>query len=363
MKISVEKESLLKAIQRVINIISSRSTLPVLGNILFEAENDQLKLTTTDFEIRITTQLKAKIEREGKTTIPAKKIFSLVSRFISNEVVIDCDSDNHIEVVCGTSNFKLNGIATDDFPESIDFSANKELKFKEKDLSRMLEQIVYAVSLDDTRKVLHGVLFSIKENTVTVVATDGKRLALVEKVPESFNGTDGDIIIPLKTALEIKRLMDGGDDVLIKIGDKQISFTTALVNFTSKLIEGTYPNYRQVIPAAFSKGFEINRQMFLAKLELVSLALTDFSSCMIVSFDNNRLSFEASSTTGEGRDYIEVEYTDSKVDISFNPSFLADPFKHGTADKFKFKFNDGFSPIAIVGDEGFLYVIMPMRNR
>lgn len=363
MKITVEREKFLKGIQKVINIIGNRSTLPVLGNIMLEAENNILTLTTTDLEIRITTKVNALIEREGKTTIPAKKIYSMVSKFIGDKIFIDCDEKNHIEIICGTSNFKLNGIATDDFPEAVEFSGNKEVKFKEKDISRILEQIVYAVSLDDSRKVLHGVLLSIKENTVTVVATDGKRLALVEKVPESFSGVEGDTIIPLKTALEIKRLMDGEGEVIIKIGEKQISFNTDTVNFTSKLIEGSYPNYRQVIPAAFSKCFEIDRLSFLSKLELVSLALADSSSFIIVSFDNNHLNFEASSSTGEGRDYIEVEYNESKIDISFNPAFLADPFKHCCADKVKFKLNDGFSPVAIEGGDGFLYVIMPMRNR
>ncbi len=364
MKLSIGKDKFLKAIQKVINIIGNRSTLPVLGNVLLEADGNALTLTTTDLEIRITTKLEAAVEQSGRTTVPAKKLHALVSRFIGDTVCISSNDKNQVEIQCGTSNFKLLGLPADDFPVPVDFASKKQIKFKETDFSKMLDQISYAVSLDDTRKVLHGILFSVKENTITAVATDGKRLALVEKVPESFSGDEGDTIIPLKTAVEIKRLLDGTGIVTIEIGEKQASFKTETVLLTTKLIEGNYPNYRQVIPASFSKVFEVPAATFLAKLELVSLALSDSSSFMIVKFDNNRLTFEASSNNiGEGNDYIDIDYKENRIDISFNPSFLADPFRHCDADKIKMKINDGFSPVAIEGGEGFLYVIMPMRNR
>lgn len=364
MKLSINKDKFLKGIQKVINIIGNRSTLPVLGNVLLEAEENILTLTTTDLEIRITTKLEAAVEKNGKTTVPAKKLYALVSRFIGDSVCIDCNDKNQVEIQCGTSNFKLLGLPPDDFPVPVDFQSKKQIKFKENDLAKMLDQISYAVSLDDTRKVLHGILCSIKENTVTAVATDGKRLALVERVPESFSGDEGDTIIPLKTAVEIKRLLEGTGIVTIEIGEKQASIKTDTLMLTTKLIEGNYPNYRQVIPASFSKSFDVPTSIFLSKLELVSLALSDSSSFIVVKFENNRLTFEAvSNSIGEGNDYIDIDYKENRIDISFNPTFLADPFRHCDADKIKMKVNDGFSPVAIEGGEGFLYVIMPMRNR
>jgi DNA polymerase-3 subunit beta len=364
MKLTVSREKFLKAIQKVINIIGSRSTLPVLGNILLEAQNDNLTLTTTDLEIRITTGVEAAVEREGKTTVPAKKLYALVSKFIGDDVSLDCDEKHHTEIICGTSKFKLLGLAADDFPLPVEFAAQKVIKFKEIDFRKMLDQISYAVSLDDTRKVLHGILCSVKENTVTAVATDGKRLALVEKVPEDFNGTEGDTIVPLKAANEVKRMLDGDGVVTLEFGEKQACFKTDNVNLTTKLIEGNYPNYRQVIPASFSKIIDVPSSPLLAKLELVSLALSDASSYIILSFEQDKLKLQASSTNvGEGADYVDIDYADNKIDISFNPNFLADPLKHSDADKVKLKLNDGFSPVAIEGGEGFLYVIMPMRNR
>jgi DNA polymerase-3 subunit beta len=338
--------------------------LPVLANILFEAQGNTLTLSSTDLELRITTSLDAEIEREGKTTIRAKKLFNLVSKFIDDTILMDCNENHHTKIQCGTSNFTLLGLAADDFPVPVEFTPVKRIKFNESELSRILSQISYAVSLDDSRKVLHGLLFSVKEGALTAVATDGKRLALVEKVLDDFNGTDGDTIIPLKSANEIKRLLEKDGEVMIEIGEKQASFQTDSFTLTTKLIEGNYPNYRQVIPASFSKKVEIPRDLFISKLELVSIALADSSAFVKLSFDNNSLSFKASSTdVGEGNDYIEIDYTDAKVDISFNPNFLSDPFKHSNADKVSIKMNDGYSPVAIEGGEGFLYVIMPMRNK
>ncbi len=365
MKLTVKRENFIQAIQKVINIIGNRSTLPVLANILLEAKNNTLTLTTTDLEIRITNSIEANVEREGKTTVPAKKIAALVSRFLGDDVNLDCNEKNHTQITCGTSEFKILGLSDEDFPPPTEFPSTSHIKFKEVDFKKMLDRISYAVSLDDTRKVLHGILCSVKENTVTAVATDGKRLALVEKVPEEFSGNEGDIIIPLKAANEIKRILDNKDGIVnLEFGEKQACFRTDKVCLTTKLIEGNYPNYRQVIPVNFNKGLDVPAAILLAKLELVSLALSDDSSYIILSFDEGKLKLEASSANiGEGSDYLDVDYNDTKIDISFNPNFLAEPLKHCDSDKIKIKLNDGFSPVALEAADGFLYVIMPMRNR
>lgn len=364
MKLSVNKDNFLKALQKVTNIIGSKSTLPVLANVLLEAEGKTLTLTTTDLELRITTKIDANIEREGKTTIRAKKLLMMVSKFIGENISMDCNEKHHTEIKCGTSKFTLLGLSADDFPMPVVFQGVRKFKLRQAELSRVLDQISYAVSLDDSRKVLHGILCSLKDNTFTSVATDGKRLALVEKIVDDYSGIDGDAIVPLKSANEIKRLMDKEGEVIIQIGEKQASFETASMLVTTKLIEGNYPNYRQVIPVSFTKKVEIPTQQFLYKLELVATALSETNSFIKITFDINKLVFEASSTeVGEGNDYIDIVYNDEKITISFNPEFIADPFKHSDADKVVLKMNDGMNPIAVEGGDGFLYVIMPMRNK
>ena len=321
MKLTVKRESFMQAIQKVLNIIGNRSTLPVLANILLEAKDDTLVLTTTDLEIRITNSVEARVEREGKTTIPAKKLSALVSRFLADDITLDCNEKHHTQITCGTSEFKLLGLNDEDFPPAAEFPSDTHIKFKEVDFKKMLDKISYAVSLDDTRKVLHGILCSVKESTVTAVATDGKRLALVEKVPEEFSGSEGDTIIPLKAANEVKRILDNKDGIVhLEFGEKQARFRTDKVCLTTKLIEGNYPNYRQVIPVGFTKIVEVPSAVLLAKLELVSLALSDEGSYIIITFDGGKLGLQASSANvGEGSDYLDIEYNDAKIDISFNP--------------------------------------------
>jgi len=364
MKITVSRDSFQKALQKVTSIIGSRSTLPILANILLEAEGGELTLTTTDLEVRVTTKIPVNVEREGKTTIPAKKLLALVSKFIDSEIELNCNEQHHTKIKCGTASFMLLGLIADDFPLPIEFNPVRTLQFEAPEIARIFDQISYAVSLDDSRKVLHGILCTIKENTFTAVATDGKRLALVEKILEGHTGTEGDSIIPLKSANELKRLLSGEKDVTVNIGEKQISFVTENAELSSKLIEGNYPNYRQVIPPSFSRSVEIDSAQFQAKLELVSLALADSSAFVKLTFDKNELVFDASSANvGEGTDVLPVEYDDGEVNISFNPAFLVAPFKHSDADKITIKMNDGFSPVAVEGGNGFLYVIMPMRNK
>ena len=363
MKFKASREKVLKALQKVISTVGARSTLPVLSNVLLEAEATQLSFTTTDLEIRITTQIEAEIEVPGSTTIPAKKFLALVSKFTDDDLYFSSNERHHAELVCGSSKFKLLGLPAEDFPLATEFTPVRRLTYKEGDLRRIFSQITYAVSLDDSRKVLHGVLCSCKDNLVAFVATDGKRLAVVEKLPEEFKGTEGEVIIPLRAANEIKRLVDGDEIITLEIGDKQAAFITDTVVLTSKLIEGSYPNYRQVIPNRFNCQVNVPAATFLAKIELVSQVLSDNNSFIVLTFADNQLKLQATSAEiGEGLAIVDIEYTGEPIEVSFNPAFLAEPLRVATVDSVTVNVNDGFSPVAIDGSEGFLYVIMPMRN-
>ncbi len=364
MKITISREKLLKALQKVISTIGARTTLPVLNNVLLETGDGRLVLTTTDLEIRITTGVEATVVTPGETTLPAKKLLALVSKFNDDEVSIDVDERHHAQIVCGTSRFKLLGISSEDFPKALEFETVRTMVFKGSDLKRMLGQIVYAVSLEDSRKVLHGILCSVKEHMVTLAATDGRRLALVEKVPESVEGADGDVIIPLRAAAEIRRMVENDVEIKMEIGEKLAAFETAETRLSSKLIEGNYPNFRQVIPGKFNQVLNVPAIPFLQKLELVKQVLSDNSSFVMLGFGDNELTIQASSSEiGEGKAVLEIAFEGERIDASFNPDFLIDPLRCCETEDITIKLNDGFSPVAMIGGEGFLYVIMPMRNK
>lgn len=364
MKFTVNREKLQKALQRVGSIIGSRSMLPVLGNVMIQAEENRLSLTTTDLEIRISTSIDAIVEEAGVTTAPARKLASLVGCFVGTDVVFDINDKDHIKIKCGTSQFTLLGLPAADFPAGAAFETSREIKIKECDFKRMIGAISYAVSADDSRKVLTGVLLSVRDASMTLVATDGKRLAMQEKNPESITGGDGDAIIPLKAAAEVRRLLDGDAVMSIRLGDKQCTFAAGGFELTTKLIEGNYPNYRQVVPTSFARTIEVPVSVFLGKIETVSLVLSDSSSFIILKFGDNQLKLQASSAeVGEGSDVVEIAFDGEPFEVSFNPAYLADPLRNCDADKILLKINDPLNPVAMEGNEGFLYVIMPIRKK
>lgn len=365
MKIKVQKEALLKSLQKVSNIIGSRTTLPIMANVLMEAKDGRLTLTTTDLELRMTTSLEVEVEEPGVTTLPVKKLVGLIAKLRQGVVSIESNENHHSEIKCGTVSIMLLGLDPDGFPELPEFEVKRNVKVKQVELAAIIDRISYSASTDDSRKVLQGLLFSIRDSKITAVATDGKRLAIVEReLEEAPTGEDGDVIVTLKSVNEVKRLLSDEGDVNIEIGEKQIKFIVNDAVVVSKLIEGTYPNYAQVVPSSFKKSIEIPCEAFMYAIEILSVTVSDSSSPNIkLTFDNNKLLFEVNSAIGEGSESIEIPYEDEAMSASFNPNFLLDPFKHLPMEKVTLKINDVVSPISIQSGDGFIYVIMPMRNK
>ena len=365
MKFSVNREKLQKALQRVGSIIGSRSMLPLLGNVLVEAENGELKLSTTDLDIRITTTVEAEIAEPGRSTVPARRLTSLVGSFSADQVDFDVNAEDHFKIVCGTGRFTLLGLPAAEFPEPAVFEGVRELKLKESDFKRMISMIGYSVSADDSRKVLTGVLMSCADSVLTMVGTDGKRMAMQERAPEVFSGSDGDAIVPLKAVNETRRLLvDGSEPLTIIIGEKQCLFRGSNFELTTKLIEGNYPNFRQVIPKTYQREIEIPVEPFLNKIGMVSLMTSESRSYIIINFEPGKMLIQGSSSEfGEGNDSIDINYDGDAFEVSFNPAYLADPMRVTGCENIKLKFNDPLTPVGMDADEGFLYVIMPIRKK
>jgi DNA polymerase III subunit beta len=364
MKLNIPKATLSSSLQKVNSIISLRSTLQILSNVLIEAEDNMLFLSTTDLDIRIKTEIEAEVIEEGKTTLPAKKFYEII-RELSGEVVELETENNHTTIKCGNSVFKLLGLPADDFPLPIHINPIRSFLMEQIELSRMINLISYSVSQDDTRKALSGVLFSISENNFTSVATDGRRLALVEKTMDEFSGEDGNIILPIKSATELCKLLGKESNVKVEIGENIINFKMDNgVVMTSKLIDENYPNYKQVIPVSFSRKIEIPRDIFTSILKRVSLVVSEKSFFIKLKFADNKIEFNALSTdVGEGSDFLEIDYDGPEIAVSFNPIFLLEPLTRMDCDTIVFKMNEGYSPVALSNEDGFLYVIMPMRKK
>jgi len=362
MKFSVSKDKLLEGLQAVQNVVSSRTTLPILSNVLLQATEGELRLTTTDLEVGVQGVIEASVERPGATTLPAKRLFSIIRELPATEIQIEVDSKNAASIKSGHSFFKIMGLAEEEFPALPRFAESKDFTLSQQDLRDGLRKTAYAISTDETRYVLNGIFASFKDNKLTLVATDGHRLALSELEVEIPKSDEIDVIIPTKAVNELQRLLSGEGDVRISIGENHVLFSVGSSLLVSKLVEGNYPNYRQVIPAESTERIRFEREGLLNAARRVSILASEKSNSVKLVFSRDNVEITANTPeVGEARESISVPYKGKEFAIAFNPDFLMAPLRNLQTDEIFLHLSDEMSPGVIKIDTPFLYVLMPMR--
>jgi DNA polymerase-3 subunit beta len=362
MKFSVTKEKLLECLQQVQNVVSTRTTLPILSNVLLQTNGSEVRLTTTDLDVGVRGSFEAQIEKEGATTLPARRLFTIIRELPSSEIQFDVDGKNAASIRSGQSFFKILGLPEEEFPPLPKFDDSKVVTIRQKDLRDGLRKTSYAISTDETRYVLNGVLFSFKDNKLTLVATDGRRLAMLDIDLEFPRSHEADIIVPTKAVTELQRLLTDDGDVRVSVGSSQIAFDLNNSLLVSKLIEGNYPNYRQVIPGEMKERVTLERETFLNSLRRVSLLASDKSNSIKLNFSKNNIDITANTPeVGEAKESLPVAYKGREFSIAFNPEFLMAPLRNLAEDEIFLDLIDEMSPGVIKIQSPFLYVLMPMR--
>ncbi len=362
MKFSVSKEKLLEGLQTVQNVVSTRTTLPILSNVLLQAADGQLRLTTTDLDVGVCGVVEAQIDQPGGTTLPARRLATIVRELPANEIQVEVDAKNVASIRCGQSFFKINGLPEEEFPPLPKFENAKEFTIVQKELRDALKKTSYAISTDETRYVLNGILFSFRENKLTMVATDGRRLALVDIDIEFPPGQEAEIIVPTKCVSELQRLVGDQGTLRMTVGENQVAFEIDGTLLISKLIEGNYPNYRQVIPGDARERVTLEREQFRDAVHRVSLLASDKSNSVKLVFSRNNIEIAANTPdVGEARESLPVTYKGKDFAIAFNPEFLMAPLRNLPNDEIYLDLIDEMSPGVIKIQSPFLYVIMPMR--
>ena len=257
MKFTISKQVFLDGLRQVASVVSSKTTLPILSNVKIEAENGQIRFTATDLDVCITGVVPANVLREGTVTLPAKKLVSIISELPEAEVQVDVNQRNQAAVECGRSQFKLNGLPADEFPELPSFEQATVYQVEQNMLRDCIRRTEYAISTDTTRYVLNGISLSFRNGKMTLVATDGRRLALAETALEFPEEQQLDAILPTKAVGELRRLLDEVGTVTIRFTRNQAAFEINDTLLISKLIDGNYPNYRQVIPTDCKESIEL----------------------------------------------------------------------------------------------------------
>ena len=362
MKFKIAREALQAGLQDVIHVVGSRSTLPILSNVLIVASKGKVRMTTTDLDVGVSGEIIADVEVEGQTTLPVKRLASIVSVLPASEVEIAVDSKHTATITSGPSFFKIIGLPESEFPPLPQFEEAKEFKLPQESLKAALKKTSYAISTDETRYVLNGIFMSFHDQKLTMVATDGRRLGLVENDLEYPESQDGDIIIPTKAVSELQRQLKGEGDIILKLKDNQILFELENKLIVSKLIDGSYPNYKQVIPGEAQERLEIDRSVLLDTTKRVSLLASDKSNSIKIEFRKGEIALSANTPdVGEASESIPIDYTGNEFAIAFNPEFLMAPLRNIDSTTIHLDLIDEMSPGVIRTGNDFLYVLMPMR--
>jgi len=362
MKFICPKERLLSAISQIQGAVSSKTTLPILANVLLEAENGVLTFAATDLDIGIQYKIPAAITEPGATTLPAKRLFSIIRELPDGDVDVQVNQ-NHVAVItCGVAFFRVVGIGKEEFPKLPEFPESAVYEFPQVLIKEMLNKTSYAVCHDESRYTLNGVFMVAKSNKITMVATDGRRLAVIEKHFNLPKGAEFEVIIPSKTIQELVKILGAEGSVNIVLAKNQIAFRFPNCTLISRLVEGIYPNYKQVIPAGLEQKISINREEFLSAVKRSTLITNDRSNSIKLNISRNRLVISANTPdVGESRESINVPYDGKDIDVAFNPMYLIDVLRSLEEHEVLLEVTDSANPGIVRTGAEFLYVIMPMR--
>jgi len=347
--------------------------MPILSNVLIEAEEGHISLTTTNLDLGIRCRIKADVSEPGGLTLPVRKLATIIRELPQNEIFIETSDNNQAKITSGGSNFKIMGISTEEFPPLPSFENRHVFELSQSEIVSMLKSVSYGQSSDENRYILNGVYFNFADEKLTLVATDGRRLALTALDTEISEDNVGSLILPAKTVAELERLMGKGDKVKIAFNDRQAAFEisiedssdTGLVDhlyLVSKIVEGNYPNYRQVIPKETEHRVKIERELMLECVHRAALVTSDKSNSVKLKVSKNLLEISGSSTEyGESHESMAIAYDGPEVQVAFNPQFLIEPLKALTKDEVFFEFKDELSPGLFKTLDNFICVVMPLR--
>jgi DNA polymerase-3 subunit beta len=367
MNLTISKEQIINGLQAVQNVVSNRTTLPILSNVLLRAEGDKLELTATDLDVTIACSVEAKVKKPGASTVPVKKLFGIVRELGNSEIDLEVDDKNVCSIRSGASFYKINGLSADEFPPMPKFKEDKKVELPQEKVRGMMKKTSFAISTDESRYVLNGIFISLKDHKMTMVATDGRRLALVDEEVDVSEKSQGEFIAPAKAVGELNRLLQDKGNVEIHYTENQASFTlkdekNGSILIVTKLIEGNYPNYRQVIPNEVKERVSLGREEFLHALRRAEIMTSDKSNSVKLTFGKNNLAITANSPeVGEARESIAINYKGKEMAIAFNPKYMIDPLNALANDEVFIELIDELSPGVLKINGPFLYVVMPMR--
>jgi DNA polymerase-3 subunit beta len=371
MKVTVERAALLRSLGHVHRVVERRNTIPILSNVLLRGENQGLRLKATDLDIEVTETIPAEVAEAGAITVPAHVIYDIVRKLPDGaQVSLDATGDQtQMQIRSGRSRFMLQALPESDFPDLAAGEMPHRFDLPGQDLKRLIEKTQFAISTEETRYYLNGIFLHTVEGeggtVLRAVATDGHRLARVEMpAPSGAAGMPG-IIVPRKAVAEIQKLVEDADEgVGLELSSSKIRLTFGGVVLTSKLIDGTFPDYQRVIPSGNDKRLTVEREVFARAVDRVSTISSERGRAVKLAVSEGRMMLSVTNPdSGSATEELEVDYAATPLDIGFNARYLLDITAQLDGDTALFRLADPGSPTLIQDREGApaLYVLMPMR--
>jgi DNA polymerase-3 subunit beta len=367
MKFTITREKLHEGLQAVAASVPSKTTLPVLANILVEASKDGLKLSGTDLDISVSTTIPASVDQEGATTLPARKLVEIVKELPNAAIRMTSSGEQRASIECGKSKFKLLGLSRDEFPAFPTVKFEGGWKVAAKDLQKLIGHVAFAASTEESRPILNGVLWELRSDRMRMVATNGHRLARMDVPTTGQGGGQADLIIPPKALEQIRRLFGGDEEIEIAKSDNHLGFRSTTTQVYTRLIEGPYPNYEQVIPRENDKSLTADKAALAAALRRMSIVASDQTHRIRMAFTNGACKLSVQTPDlGEAQEELSVAYEGDSLEIGFNAAYMLEILKYMPTDEVRMTFKAPeraatCEPVGWDDPASFMTLVMPLR--
>jgi DNA polymerase-3 subunit beta len=368
MKLTITREQLQEGLVAVAASVPAKTTLPILSNILLEATKDGIRLSGTDLDIAVSTTVSASVDQEGAITLPARKLVEIVRELPSAAIRLTASGEQRVTIECGRSKFRLLGLPREEFPAFPGVKFDSGWRAPAKDLQKLIAHVAFAASTEESRPILNGVLWELRPERMRMVATNGHRLARMDvPTPPSAAAAQADLIVPPKALEQIRRLFGSDDDVEIARSENHLGFRSASTQVFTRLIEGPYPNYEQVIPRENDKAATADKAAFTAALRRMSIVASDQTHRIRMAFANGSCKLSVQTPDlGEAQEEITVSYEGDPLEIGFNAAYLLEILKYIPTDEVRMTFKAPeraatCEPVGWDDPASYLALVMPLR--
>ncbi len=367
MKFTITREKLHEGLGAVAASVPTKTTLPVLANILVEAGKDGLILSGTDLDISVSTTIPASVDQEGATTLPARKLVEIVKELPNAAIRVTSSGEQRVQIECGRSKFKLLGLARDEFPAFPSVKFEGGWKVAARELQKLIGHVAFAASTEESRPILNGVLWELRPDRMRMVATNGHRLARMDVPASGQGGGQADLIIPPKALEQIRRLFGRDEEIEIAKSDNHLGFRSTTTQIYTRLIEGPYPNYEQVIPRENDKALTADKAALAAALRRMSIVASDQTHRIRMAFTNGACKLSVQTPDlGEAQEELAVAYEGDPLEIGFNAAYLLEILKFMPTDEVRMTFKAPeraatCEPVGWDDPASYMTLVMPLR--